>query len=307
MHFVTFHVEPSAPALDKISASCHEFNAETDYRRLLGILFRSIQLFHPGATQVVLSDERTALNSLPPEIAVRRSAVDPDRVMYSRLLAQIDYVRNHGSDSGVVFLDSDMIVNADLRPLLDADFDVALTYRDHPRMPLNGGVIFIKGGPHGAGLRFLERVRSLYAERFSAAGHWWGDQQALIAAVGHERFAQRIADWLMLDGVRMRLLPCEQYNFTPPNSISAIAAELPAKAILHFKGACKRLMPLYWNTHLAARAAPGEHSRLNQFWRRKSLSLRGYSEQALALAQSGAQLSRKFAGKVGLVRRKKAG
>ena len=156
--------------------------------------------------------------------------------------------------SPVVFLDSDVIVNADLGPLLAEEFDVALTYRDHPNTPVNGGVIIVKGGAHGSGLRFLERVRSIFDQEFSSARLWWGDQRALIAAVGHERFAHRQADTVEVDGTRVRLLPCDRYNFSPADDEQAIAAELGDKCILHFKGARKRLMPLYWASYLEAKA-----------------------------------------------------
>src|SRR6187402_3383298 len=146
MHFAPFHVEPSAAAAEKIEASCSAFHADTDYRRLLAIMFRSALMFHPGARLSVLTDASTPFASLPQEVSLYRSAVDPDRVMYSRLLAQIDYLRNHAEDAGVAFLDSDMIINGDLRPLMSDEFDVALTYRSDAEMPLNGGLILVRSG-----------------------------------------------------------------------------------------------------------------------------------------------------------------
>jgi hypothetical protein len=246
VHFVTFHLEPGATALKKIPAFCRV----ADYRVLLTILFRSVELFHPGAKAALLSDERTPFESLPAHIDIVRAPIDPDRVLYSRLLARMDYVRRHAGTSPVVFLDSDMIVNADLGPLVAEEFDVALTYRDHHRrVPINGGLAVVKGGPQGAGLRFLERVRSIYVEEFSTKLHW-GDQRALISAVGYDRFALRTSDLIDVDGTRILLLPCEQYNFSPENDERAIAGALRDKRILHFKGERKRLMPLYWDKYL---------------------------------------------------------
>src|SRR5262245_17858497 len=93
LHVVAFHVEPGAEALVKIADSCSAFHAETDYRRLMRILFESAELFHPGVVRAVLTDERTPFESLPADVTIRRAAVDPARVMYSRLVAQIDYLR----------------------------------------------------------------------------------------------------------------------------------------------------------------------------------------------------------------------
>ncbi len=246
LHFVAFHFEPSAAALARIPTSCRD----ADYRLLLATLFRSAWLFHPGAKAAILSDERTPLDSLSPQIDIIRGLVDPDRVLYSRRLAQIDYVLHHAGESPVVFLDADMIVNGDLKPVVAEEFDVALTYRDHRRTPINGGACFIKGGAEGAGRRFLERVQSIYAKKFSAEQDWWGEQRALIAAVGHDRFKLRPHDVIDVDGVRILLLPCDSYNFSPENDDHAISRELGDKRILHFKGERKRLMPMYWEKYL---------------------------------------------------------
>jgi len=247
VHFVAFHVEPGESALAKLARTRRTSDAPSDYRLLLEILFSSALLFHPDAVTALLSDERTQFRPRLTNASLLRLPVDPTRVMFSRLVGQIDYLRNHAGASPVVFLDSDVIVNADLRPLLAEEFDVALTYRDHARTPLNGGVVIARGE---SAVRFLERVRSIYAEQFSSARLWWGDQRALIAAIGHDRFEHRESDTIEIDGSRIRLLPCDEYNFSPPNDERAIAQELGDKFILHFKGDRKRLMPLYWERYL---------------------------------------------------------
>jgi hypothetical protein len=260
VHFVAFHVEPTATAMVKLAESRGTFGAEVDYRILLGILFSSARLFHPAAVTALLSDEKTPFDSSLSGTSIVRLPVDPDRVMYSRVQGQIEYLRHYAGVSPVVFLDSDIIVNTDLTPLLSEEFDVALTYRDHPRTPLNGGVLITKGGSRGNGLRFMERLRSIYDEQFSSARRWWGDQRALIAAVGHDRFAQRTSDSIEVDGTRIRLLPCDPYNFSPANAADAIAEELGDKLILHFKGERKRLMPHYWANYLEKRAPGSQES-----------------------------------------------
>jgi hypothetical protein len=306
MHLVAFHVEPSAAAKERIAASCSAYHADTDYQSLLDILFRSARLFHPEVRCAVLTDERTPFDSLSGDIAIHRFQVDPDRVMFSRLLAQIEYVQQQVADDAVVFLDSDMIVNSPGDELTRADCDLMLTYRDHPEMPLNGGVISLPAGSHAGALRFLERVCVLYAECFADAQHWWGDQHALIAAVGHEAFRRRTSDRLTVDHVRLGFLPCNQFNYSPENWILEVTSELTDKKILHFKGERKRLMPLYWDLHLAGReraAAPPDPAR--RLWKRRALQMRGCSERALAAMRSGVKLPGKWARSLrdGLLRR----
>jgi hypothetical protein len=250
VHFVVFYVEPTAAAAREIVARFPAFRLDSEYRDLLAILFGSVELFHPGAKTILLTDEATSLEALPANTEVVRCRVDRDQVVHSRLLAQIEYLRDRAGKSAVVFLDPDVIVNSDLTPLLAEEFDVALTYRDLPQMPINDGVIVINARVGGAGLRFLKRVRSIYDRHCADDPYWFGSQRAFIAALG-ERFASRRSDVIDVHRCRVRLLPCEQWNFSPEPDEQAIAAELRDKYILHFKGERKSLMPLYWDKHVS--------------------------------------------------------
>lgn len=245
-----FYVEPSAGAVQEIVARWPAFRVDTEYRDLLAILFRSVELFHPGAKTVLLTDERTPLEALSADTEVVRCRVDRDRVVHSRLLAQIAYLRHRAGKSAVVFLDPDIIVNADLTPLLVEEFDVALTYRDLPEMPINDGVIVVNARAGRAGLRFLKRVRSIYDRYCADDPYWFGSQRAFIAALG-KQFANRSSDVIEVRRCRVRLLPCEQWNFSPEHNEEENAAELRNKYILHFKGERKSLMPLYWEKHIS--------------------------------------------------------
>src|SRR5689334_13667682 len=92
LQFVVFYVDATAAAVREIVTRFPAFPTETDYQELLAILFRSVDLFHPGARATVLTDERTRFGSLPPNVAVARFGVDPDRIVYSRLSAQIEHL-----------------------------------------------------------------------------------------------------------------------------------------------------------------------------------------------------------------------
>jgi hypothetical protein len=114
VHFVAFYAEPSAVGVNEIVTRFPSFSTDTDYQNLLAILFRSVELFQPDAKMAVLTDEYAQLDSLPPDVAIVRLPIDPDRVVHSRLTAQIEYLRTHAETSPVVFLDPDIIINADL-------------------------------------------------------------------------------------------------------------------------------------------------------------------------------------------------
>jgi hypothetical protein len=251
--FVAFHVATSQATAELITQSCATFHGDNDYVSLLKILFRSARLSDANAECVVLSDHGTPLDSLANSAHVIRSDVDATCPMFSRLQAQIDFLERCADGDDVAFVDSDMIVNAPLAPIFAEDFDVAFTYRGDAQMPINGGVILVRGSRQANALRFLHQVRDCYAAKYAEQARWWGDQQALIDVVGRERFDRRTSDLLDVDGIRVRLLPCERYNFSPENEFRAIRRPLADKVILHFKGERKRLMPAYWNAYLAPR------------------------------------------------------
>jgi hypothetical protein len=271
LQVVAFHVEPSKAAAEAINRSCRTFHAEQDYLSLLDLLFRSARLHDRTAECVVLTDVATAM-PLEDRVRVVRAPVDADRVMFSRLQAQIKLLEESRDDCDRAFLDADMLINRPLAPLFDDDFDLGLTYRANAEMPINGGVILVKRGRRAAAIEFLSRVCEVYATHYADQQHWWGDQRALIDVLGRERFDRRSLDKVNVGGVAVRLLPCDEYNFSPENEPRCIAAPLRDKVILHFKGERKRLMPLYWEAHLAAR----DERSWGAFWkaRRARASLR---------------------------------
>jgi hypothetical protein len=253
LQVVAFHVEPSLAGAERIEQSCSTFHAEQDYLGLLDLLFRSARLHERTAECVVLTGETTAM-PLDESVRVVRASVDADRVMFSRLQAQIKMLEEAPSAGHTAFLDADMLINRPLAPLFSEDFDLALTYRANAEMPINGGVILVKQGRRAKAAQFLKRVAEVYATRYADQQHWWGDQRALIDVLGRERFDRRTSDSVKADGVTIRLLPCDEYNFSPENELHCIAAPLRDKFILHFKGERKRLMPLYWQAHMETRS-----------------------------------------------------
>jgi hypothetical protein len=88
------------------------------------------------------------------------------------------------------------------------------------------------------------------------------------------------------DGCRIRLLPCEVWNFSPDNRLAAIADGLPDKLVLHFKGQRKRLMEPFWSTFLepGTRWLP---------WRRKRAQQEAAErlQQAIAAEAEGPSLA----------------
>jgi hypothetical protein len=106
-----------------------------------------------------------------------------------------------------------------------------------------------------AGPEFFRKVRACYdalagdAEvRNACVGNvraWWGDQWALACTVGYRSYGERTTDLLTVEGIRVRLFPCETHNFTPEPQTRYDVADLRRKFFIHFKGNRKQMLAFY--------------------------------------------------------------
>jgi len=230
-----------------------------DYDRMLDLTFRSAILFHPECRIVLL----TSLQHQPefsPEIAdkveIFRCEVNDTQPMTGRMWAELNYLREHDFTSHVVVLDGDMLINANLEDVFETDFDIALTYNEgktktDKKMPINGGLKLVHSHKREGAIRFVQRVYELCnSEHLAEYRTWWGDQYALIEAVGADDFWHRASDRIRVNDVNVQLLPCDVFNFSPQKKARGICKEWKDKKIIHFRGARKRYMSIYWNLYL---------------------------------------------------------
>ncbi len=127
-------------------------------------------------------------------------------------------------EAPLLILDTDVIVQSDLRPLFDQDFDVAMVNRGTgpivlsdftiPPMPYNSGVIAVKSDA------FLKAWSSY--ELTNELRGWWGDQVAL---------AETAKAFNVLE------LP-DDFNYSP----SKRKEDVTQKKIVHYKGRRKPWM-----------------------------------------------------------------
>lgn len=273
--FSTFHVDPKKDS-DAILKS--NIKNEGDYSLLIDLMFRSASLFHPDCQRVVLTDYQTDLSYLDKSIKAHRIQVDPNRVplMYSRLVAQVDYIRSNNFASDMVFLDSDILINSNLESLFKQDFDIALTIRDLEIMPVNWGVMLVSKNGGQNVINFFEKILTIFKDKYFTGDVFWRDQYALMDAIGRDNFFNRSSDVICVDGVKILLIPCDIYNFSPDNNLSkstysSIAFELSQKQIIHFKGERKKLMYPYWKCYLSHREQPGVDMLVNSIQTRFSV------------------------------------
>jgi hypothetical protein len=247
LEFVTFHsdrpahAEISHPNVDEKTVS---------YSRMIDLLFRSAHLFHSQIRCTVLTDKKSSIKGITSEFQRVESDIDHSALMLSRTIAQMDYLEKNAFDKPIIFIDSDILVNAPLTELFELDFDVALTWRISFKMPINGGLLILNNRRPEVAKRFFRKFCDIYRQNYADRSAWYGDQLALRDAIGMHY--KDMADGLIvgIDGCKVLLLSCDTYNFSPHNEYQAINSDLRDKAILHFKGQRKRLMAPFFNVWL---------------------------------------------------------
>lgn len=274
--FVIFHVE-----LEERAGPGKALEEPCDFNELTDVAFRSATLFHPDCRKVLLTDNQTKFH-LGTDVEIIRQQIDPKALMLSRMRCQLEFLEKQDPRDHFVFLDSDIVLNGSLEHLFENDFEVGLTYmrsqnteRTAGKMPINGGLFFFKGSDKPSALHFMQKVFSRYLnETVEGYEHWWGDQNALMDFIGRDSFYQRKSDSFTVEGIRIRLFPKEEYNFSPRNQMKRIWRPFSKEKVLHFRGARKRLMMPYWNIYLAPRENPSLKQKLLAFCEKIKLLVR---------------------------------
>jgi hypothetical protein len=198
-------------------------------------LTRSVRQSMPGVPVVQFTDETTQ--------AV--DGVDEARRLPSEPMARLR-MRHHASVKGEwLFVDSDVIVQKDVRGVFEKPFDVAITTRNWEhlrrangftdRMPFNVGVVF-------------SRCHKFWKDAYVALGklskesqEWMGDQQAICDLVAHSRYR-----FAFLKGSRYNFPPyvSEKHGEVDPNAVEE-SARIERKAhIVHYKGIERKALML---------------------------------------------------------------
>ncbi len=162
---------------------------------------------------------------------VRRKDYD-GKLMTFRMAHLADVAENF------ITLDTDVIVQKDLRHVFDLSFDVALTKRTGAVMSANG-VDLAKEMPYNTGVMFsksrhfwkctVEVLKELNPETHK----WWGDQLSVRVVADSGIFS-------------VKELPCEQFNYTPKS-----LHDRPDVSVIHYKGERKAWMIANGDTQAA--------------------------------------------------------
>jgi hypothetical protein len=171
--------------------------SQGDYEAMYKVLVKSAEIFMPGVSV-------DTIRFLPGQ---RRHNHTPSlQANHAKMLAWAEYIE--GVDDDVVFTDADMFANGDLRDVFkEYDFDVAVTYRDYSKIPINGGVVFVRNTPAAKDfIRLWATEDTLLYENATEHLRWRKvchgmNQASLGKMMAEEKYAAKLIK-----------LPCSRYN-----------------------------------------------------------------------------------------------
>lgn len=243
--FVAFYVAVSQQTMANIHQSARTITV-TEPFRFIQAMFSSARQFHPESHFILLSDENTLFPS-DSSIEIIRFQLDAKQPMLSRSEAWLSYLEQ--ANSHVIFLDSDILINARLDHVFSVPFDVALTYRDDEKWPINAGINFVHGDYLLRGRAFYQKWLDDYKAQHLNASVWGGDQDVLRDLLKGVDYQRTDCFTHEQEGFKIRLLPCSSYNFSSEVE-TAMTEYYPDKNVLHFKGRRKSAMLPYMQSFL---------------------------------------------------------
>jgi hypothetical protein len=219
---------------------------------------QSVRRADPTSRLVVVSDDEAVPMCIDHEAESYFRIPGGEEIMVANIDAQITALLS--GDDEFVFLDTDVLLLKPI-PLLG---ELTVTWRDHAlvgddgekigeglaaAMPYNYGVMRAKctKATVEAFIWLRERVRKMHTQQQK----WYGNQLAMHElagprpVTGNQIDVRRIPWQLARPStfVNVGKIPCETYNYTPPNPPGLV--ELENKHALHFKGQSRPLMEGY--------------------------------------------------------------
>jgi hypothetical protein len=265
LNIFTFHAEchPECAVIDVVDSK--RDNSKIDYMLMQQHLIWSAYEYCIDPCIYVVSENARCVESRGAPVRVALD-IDARRLMFERVLAMCAYVHSKAFIRNTAFLDTDAFANAPLERVFERGFDVGLTYRHGENlMPLNEGVIFASARNVESVRRFFlkylatfERLESNeHVRRYYGSIAAWRGGQLSLNVVGLPREWAGRETTTMEGSVRIDLLPCAVFNYSPDNEAD-LPPDLPAllngKVVVHIKGQNKR------HFHALRRHALCEHS-----------------------------------------------
>lgn len=232
-----------------------------DYFAVLSHFIERKRRFAPDRIVYLATSEGSRYADLEADdVRIVGLPVDVSAPMYCRAAAMYAFTLSRACSGDTAFLDSDAFLNAPLEEIFALAFDVALTFREEPGfMPVNEAVIFARGANHEPLRRFFQRVFATYdrlaadpvVRSYGDIRVWRGGQLALNAVTRamcpyspYRRYT--------LEGVSLRFLPCDTFNYSFRQLDGAEGGRFAGKYIVHLKGERKSALQVLRDALAAA-------------------------------------------------------
>jgi hypothetical protein len=264
--FVAYYVQFKKKVVKEVNQAYKSISLGDDYvppttpLKMIQAMFESARQLHPNANMLLITDEETEI-FLPEFIKVYRLPRETDYMEIEMVKAKIFALRNLDLEGNVVFLDSDMIVNANLDHIFEQEAHLFFTYLQKCHaptklesnirvlFPINIGFIAVKDQSKKAVADFLEAICEQFpAFKDKKYWYWLGFQYLLLELFGKELMKNEKQGTLESLVFSRRLLKVAFLNANIYNFIVTLERKmLPDAKILHFKGIyVKSQMLTYW-------------------------------------------------------------
>ena len=193
-----------------------KFRYTKNDHRFVHVMLDSVRRTMPNTDIVHLTDEKT--ESIDGTITVRRQFNHDNPTLFRmECLAELE--------GELIVLDTDLIVQKDIRPVFTFDFDVALTWRSDKIIDING-VNITALMPYNTGVMFLRNQKFMRecVEFCDGKDFGWYTDQGAVAEVS-KRF-------------NVLKLHCDNFNYTPEKK----SEDVSSKYVVHYKGIRKNII-----------------------------------------------------------------
>lgn len=217
----------------------------------IALAARSIAIHYPEAEIVLLSNEEGRNAVLPAGVTVQARPLAFAQLMFERVVAYRDHVRDSAPGKRIVFLDTDMLFVRRFDELLAPGADLSVTIRQIEPAPVNGGLIIVDTTRHAKVVDFFDRFVACFEGLPEAEKKWDGDQSALKILL--DAPVARIPDIMTVErgGLTVRFAPAQVFNHTPRRLMLRLGLFRPGARLLHFKGGRKVRMHAYAKRYLS--------------------------------------------------------
>ncbi|MEM1282514.1 MAG: hypothetical protein AAGG81_03070 [Chlamydiota bacterium] len=262
--FVTYYFEFDQKLIQELKRLFFDFDqtfevSPEDTAKYVEAMFGSVRKLHPDCRCLFVTDEKTELE-LPSYIDTLRVHRQSNFLQYERFNAYMKSFDVISTESHVIFLDMDIIVQENLDHIFDQNGDLFYTFQregsgsiplkeNHSIVfPINNGFIAVRSGQVEKTSYFWAKILKNCLRIEDKKYHYWFGMQMVLRYYFSEHLetlqkqgCSATPPW-RCKGMNIAFLDAEFYNYKP---IDASSVPLDVK-VVHFKGKSKLHMLSYW-------------------------------------------------------------